>query len=248
MKVIGIIPARYASTRLPGKPLLDIGGKCMIQRVYEQVMMVGLDTVVVATDDGRIFDHVRSFGGEVIMTSELHVNGTERCAEVIEKSDDEYDITINIQGDEPFIHPEQISQLRDLMAGEACKIGTLVKVIETEGELNNPDTTPKVEINERGEALCFSRSVIPSIQGVDKSEWLNHHTFYKHIGIYGFKTKTLLELVKLKPTKNEIAESLEQLRWLDNGYTIHAAITKLESPSVDTEDDLNLVRNLAERA
>ncbi len=210
--------------------------------------MVGLDTVVVATDDRRIFEQVRSFGGEVIMTSESHVNGTERCAEVIEKSDDEYDITINIQGDEPFIYPEQITQLRELMAGETCKIGTLVKVIETEGELNNPDTAPKVEISERGEALCFSRSVIPFIQGADKSEWLNHHTFYKHIGIYGFKTRTLLELVKLKPTKNEIAESLEQMRWLDNGYTIHTAITKLESPSVDTEDDLNLVRNLVEKS
>ena len=217
----------------------------MIQRVYSQVMKAGLDKVLVATDDKRIFEHVTDFGGEVVMTAESHVNGTERCAEVIEKRDTEYDITINIQGDEPFIYPEQVSQLRELMAVDGCKIGTLVKVIKSEGELSDSNTTPKVEINVRGEALCFSRAVIPFIQGVERGEWLKHHTFYKHIGIYGFKTKTLLELVDLQPSKNEIAESLEQLRWLDNGYTIKVATTDLESPSVDSEDDLSHVRELA---
>ena len=245
LKVIGIIPARYASTRLPGKPLLDIGGKSMIQRVYEQVDQAGLDSVIVATDDERIFDHVEAFGGAAKMTLQSHANGTERCAEVVGQLGDEYGITINIQGDEPFIHPEQISQLKELMSKDDCVIGTLIKKIETLEELNNPDAIKKVEINERGEAVCFSRSVIPFIQGVDKKEWLEHHTFYKHIGIYGFKTNTLASLVKLKSTKNEIAESLEQLRWLDNGYTIHNVETMLESPSVDTEEDLLLVRNLA---
>ena len=217
----------------------------MIQRVYEQVVKVGLDEVVVATDDQRIFEHVSDFGGAVVMTAESHANGTERCAEVIEKSDTEYDITINVQGDEPFIYPEQISQLRELMAVEDCKIGTLAKVIQTEGELSDSNTTPKVEINESGEALCFSRAVIPFVQGVERGKWLEHHTFYKHIGIYGFKTKTLLELVNLQSTKNEQAESLEQLRWLDNGYKVNVAITDLESPSVDTQEDLRNVRELA---
>ena len=218
----------------------------MIQRVYEQVAKAGLDAVIVATDDERIFDHVKAFGGEVVMTLESHTNGTERCAEVVENSGGEYDIAINIQGDEPFIHPEQISQLKELMGRRDCEIGTLIKKIETLEELNNPDTIKKVEVNERGEAMCFSRSVIPYIQGVGKSEWLAHHTFYKHIGIYGFKTETLAQLVKLKPTQNEMAESLEQLRWLDNGYTIHTLETELESPSVDTEEDLRLVRDLAQ--
>jgi len=217
----------------------------MTHRVYEQVSKAGLDAVMVATDDRRIFEHVQGFGGEVMMTAESHVNGTERCAEVIEKIGDEYAITINIQGDEPFIHPEQIIALRELMNEDNCEIGTLVKEIETIEELNNPDAIKKVEINELGEAVCFSRSVIPYVQGVDESKWLDHHTFYKHIGIYGFKTKTLTKLVELKPTKNEKAESLEQLRWIDNGYVIRTVVTALESPSVDTEEDLILVRNIA---
>jgi len=217
----------------------------MIQRVYEQVFKAGLDRVVVATDDDRIFQHVKEFGGDVVMTSDSHVNGTERCAEVVANSSETYEISINIQGDEPFIDPEQIKQLRELMEGDQCVIGTLIKEIETLEELNNPDAIKKVEINEQGEAVCFSRSVIPFLHGVDSSDWLDHHTFYKHIGIYGFKTNVLLDLVKLEPTKNEVAESLEQLRWIDNGYTIHTAITALESPSVDTEADLNLVREMA---
>ena len=217
----------------------------MIQRVYEQVAKAGLDATVVATDDQRIFDHVHGFGGDVVMTSDTHVNGTERCAEVVAVSSESYEITINIQGDEPFIDPSQIKQILELMEEDGCEIGTLIKEIESLEELNNPDAIKKVEINEKGEAVCFSRSVIPFLQGVAQADWLQHHTFYKHIGIYGFKTDLLATLVELKPTKNELAESLEQLRWLDNGYTIHTRITELESPSVDTEEDLNLVRNLA---
>jgi len=216
----------------------------MIQRVYEQVAASGLDATMVATDDDRILEHVKEFGGEVIMTSESHVNGTERCAEVIGSTDEDYDVIINIQGDEPFIDPGQIKQLRELMEEDGCQIGTLIKKIETLEELNNPDAIKKVEINEHGEAVCFSRSVIPYLQGVDKQDWLSHHTFYKHIGIYGFKKDVLVELVALDPTKNEVAESLEQLRWIDNGYTIHTRITDVESPSVDTEEDLNLVRGM----
>lgn len=244
MKVIGIIPARFASIRLPGKPLLDIGGISMIKRVYEQVVKAGLDRTVVATDDDRIFQHVKEFGGDVVMTASTHLNGTERCAEVVSNCDEAFEITINIQGDEPFIDPEQVKQVRELMEEDQNVIGTLIKEIETLEELNNPDAIKKVEINERGEAICFSRSVIPYLQGVNPSDWLSHHTFYKHIGIYGFRTKVLMELVKLRPTKNEIAESLEQLRWIDNGYTIHTAITELESPSVDTVEDLTLVRSM----
>jgi len=216
----------------------------MIQRVHEQVVKAGLDATVVATDDERIFEHVKQFGGEAIMTSDTHINGTERCAEVVSTIAGDYDITINIQGDEPLIDPEQIKQLRELLKMEDCEIGTLIKKIETLEELNNPDAIKKVEINERGEAVCFSRAVIPYIQGVDKGDWLNHHTFYKHIGLYGFKTDVLHALVALKPSKNEIAESLEQLRWLDHGYKIHTAITEIESPSIDTEEDLDLVREM----
>lgn len=216
----------------------------MIQRVYEQVLAAGLDATLVATDDDRIFEHVKGFGGEVIMTSNSHLNGTERCAEVIAKVDEDYDIIINIQGDEPFIDPAQIKQLRELMEEDGSQIGTLIKKIETLEELNNPDAIKKVEINEQEEAVCFSRSVIPYLQGVDKEDWLSHHTFYKHIGIYGFKKEVLLEIVSLPSTKNEVAESLEQLRWIDNGYTIRTRITEVESPSVDTEEDLNLVRGL----
>ncbi len=243
MKTIGIIPSRYESSRLPGKPLVDINGKSMVQRVFEQVSKSALDTVIVATDDDRIYQHVLSFGGRAIMTSKDHSNGTERCAEVIEKLEDDYDIAINIQGDEPFIHPEQINQVNSLCKKEGVIIGTLIKKIETIEELLDPDAIKKVVVNSQLEAIYFSRSPIPYLQGVNQANWLEKQTYYKHIGIYGFKTKTLKEVVQLPPSINELAESLEQLRWLDNGLRINTEITEHESPSVDTEKDLDLARN-----
>jgi len=244
MKTIGIIPSRYDSSRLPGKPLVDINGKTMVQRVFEQASKANLDQVVVATDDKRIYQHVLSFGGEAIMTSEDHQNGTERCAEVVENSEDDFDIAINIQGDEPYIHPEQINQVILLCKKEGVSIGTLIKKIDSIKDLFNPDSIKKVVVNDLLEAIYFSRSSIPYLQGVEKANWLDHQTFYKHIGIYGFKTEVLKEVVQLSPSKNELSESLEQLRWLDNGFKINTAITDYESPSIDTIKDLDLVRKL----
>ena len=177
------------------------------------------------------------------MTSKDHSNGTERCAEVIEKLEDDYDIAINIQGDEPFIHPEQINQVNSLCKKEEVIIGTLIKKIETIEELLDPDAIKKVVVNSQLEAIYFSRSPIPYLQGIKQANWLEKQTYYKHIGIYGFKTKTLKEVVQLPPSINELAESLEQLRWLDNGLRINTEITEYESPSVDTEKDLDLARN-----
>ena len=238
MKVIGIIPARYESSRFPGKPLVDIKGKSMIQRVYEQASQANLDSVVVATDDQRIMDHVESFGGNAIMTEAAHTNGTSRCNEVLNTSGEQYDLALNIQGDEPYLHPEQLKQLVVLFENSNVQIGTLIKKINSLEELMNPDSIKKVVVNDGLEALYFSRSPIPFLQGVAQDEWLNHQTFYKHIGIYGFRAKLLNELVELPESKLEKAESLEQLRWIENGYTIQTAITEHESPSIDTPADL----------
>ena len=243
VKIIGIIPSRFSSTRLPGKPLLEINGKSMIQRVYEQVIKAGLDEVIVATDDKRIFNHVQKFGGKVMMTSKSHQNGTERCFEVASKSENKFDVAMNIQGDEPFIHPAQIQQLAGLFNKDEVQIGTLIKKIKSIEELFNPEAIKKVVVNNKMEAIYFSRSPIPFLQGVEKSKWLEQHTYYKHIGIYGFRMGILAEIVNLPISKLELAESLEQLRWLEYGYSIQTAITGYESPSVDTPEDLEFVRN-----
>lgn len=239
MKFIGIIPARYASTRFPGKPLADMKGKYMIQRVYEQARKV-LDHVCVATDDDRIFNAVQSFGGEVVMTSAQHRSGTDRCFEAYRTLGGHEDVVINIQGDEPFIKPEQIESLIACFDSPQIQIATLVRSFEaSEGyeALANPNS-PKVVLNERHEALYFSRSVIPYLRGVEPAEWLARHTYYKHIGMYGYRADVLGQITCLPQSSLELAESLEQLRWLQNGYTIKVGITTQETIGIDTPADL----------
>ena len=239
MRSIAIIPARYASTRFPAKPLAKLGGKPVIQRVYEQVRKV-IDKVVVATDDERIFDVVHSFGGEVVMTSPNHQSGTDRCAEAYDKIGYVADIVLNIQGDEPFIAPEQIEALIECFEREEINIATLVKPFSAEDSveaLENPNS-PKVVLNSMGEAIYFSRSVVPHLRGVERSEWLKHHTFYKHIGIYAFRAETLKEVTTLPQTPLEKAEKLEQLRWIENGSKIGVGVTHIETIGIDTPEDL----------
>lgn len=240
MKVLGIIPARYASTRFPGKPLIDIQGKSMIQRVYEQALKSEtLNKVVVATDDERIAEAVRNFGGEVVMTGATHQSGTDRCAEVSQHLPD-FDIVINIQGDEPFINPKQIDLLVSCFNQPDVQLATLIKEIHTEEELFN-NNIPKVVTNNKQEAIYFSRHTIPYIRNAEKEQWLNTHQFYKHIGIYGYTTPVLREITKLNPSTLEMAESLEQLRWIENGYSIQTRITNLETLAIDTPEDLNKI-------
>lgn len=242
MGILGIIPARFASTRFPGKPLTVINGKTMIRRVYEQASAAKkLSKVVVATDDERIANEVKSFGGEVVITSDQHRSGTDRCAEAVSKVAGQWSAVINIQGDEPFIQPEQIDLLASLFAEADVKIGTLVKKLSDPSDLDNPNTM-KVVLDTKNNGMYFSRSCIPFVRGIDKSEWLNANFFYKHIGIYGYRTETLMEITKLSPGKLEIAESLEQLRWLENGYQIRTAFTELETISIDVPSDLDKLK------
>ncbi len=237
MLILGIIPARFASTRFPGKPLVDIAGKSMIQRVYEQAKQASaLDEVIVATDDDRILSHVMEFGGRAILTSTEHQSGTDRCAEVAEKISG-FDAIINIQGDEPFIDPRQINILTTCFAEPETVLATLVKKIETAEELNNPNI-PKVILNNRSEAVYFSRAPIPYFRGKDGARWQDEHSYYKHIGIYGYRIDTLKTISSLPVSSLEKAEALEQLRWIENGYRIKAASTTIETIAVDTPEDL----------
>lgn len=237
MNVIGVIPARYDSSRFPGKPLVDIGGKSMIQRVYEQCSKsTSISKLIVATDDQRIADHVKLFGGNVTLTSINHQSGTDRCAEVANNYP-EFDILINIQGDEPMINPDQIDLLCKCFENPNASIATLVKKISSNEELFN-ENIPKVILNKNNEAILFSRTAIPFIRGKAKENWIEQYTFYKHIGIYGFKTETLKKLNNLPVSALESAEALEQLRWIENGYRIHTAITDKESQAIDTPQDL----------
>ena len=245
MKFLGIIPARYASTRFPGKPLADIDGKPMIQRVYEQVRST-VDALVVATDDERIHDVVQNFGGRAILTSGEHRSGTDRCMEAFLQIGKDYDVVINIQGDEPFIHPEQIGLLKQCFSEANTQIATLVKPFDPDGDfeqtLLNPNT-PKVVLNNRSEAIYFSRSIIPYIRRKDDTDWLRTHTFYKHIGLYAYRSDILKLITALPQSSLELAESLEQLRWLQNGYKIKVAITHQETIGIDTPEDLEKIRN-----
>ena len=237
MKVLGIIPARYASSRFPGKPLVDIGGKSMIQRVYEQAKKCdNLSEVVVATDDERIFNHVQTFGGVAVMTADTHQSGTDRCAEVA-LMHPEYEVIINIQGDEPFIDPEQISKLAACFTDNNTQLATLIKRIKTEEELFNTNS-PKVVVNKLSEAVYFSRSALPHIRGQETENWLEFYAFFKHIGIYGYRADVLQQITKLPVSSLEKAESLEQLRWIENGYRIKVAETELETYAVDIPEDL----------
>ena len=233
MKIIGIIPSRYASSRLPGKPLVDILGISMIQRVYEQCKKsASLSEVIVATDDDRIFDHVLGFGGRVIMTSSRHPSGTDRCNEAINSLEAKYDIAINIQGDEPFINPKQIDQLAALINSEKASIATLARKIEDES-ITKDVNSPKAIFDKNGIAQNFCRSI---------SQIKPNQTYYKHIGIYGYRVNILAEICKLSPSENEKTERLEQLRWLDNGYKIKVGITTFESFSIDTLEDIEKIK------
>ena len=239
MKFIAIIPARYASTRFPGKPLAVLGGKTVIERVYEQVSGV-LDAAVVATDDERIYEAVKAFGGRVEMTSTAHRSGTDRCWEAYCKQGEEYDVVINVQGDEPFIQPAQLEALKSCFDHPATDIATLVKPFceaDSLAALENPNS-PKVVIDGEDRALYFSRSVIPYLRNVPREEWLSHHTFYKHIGIYAFRTEILRQVTALPQSTLELSESLEQLRWLENGYRIRVGISQMETIGIDTPEDL----------
>lgn len=239
MKFIGIIPARYASSRFPGKPLADMKGKPMIQRVYEQVSKV-LDNVCVATDHPDIEAAVRAFGGNVVRSQKEHNSGTDRCCEAYHLLGGNEDVIINIQGDEPFIKPEQIEAIMACFDNPATEIATLVRPFDaSEGweALANPNS-PKVVINRQGEAITFSRSVIPFLRGIAQEEWLARHTFYKHIGMYAFKAATLDAITALPQSSLELAESLEQMRWLENGYRIRVGITTQETIGIDTPDDM----------
>jgi len=240
MNTLGIIPARYASTRFPGKPLVMLGEKPIVQHVYDKTKQA-LKWVYVATDDQRIFDEVKRFGGKAVMTSVSHRSGTDRCAEALEIIENEtsvkFDIVINIQGDEPFIQPEQISLLAELFKDPASQITTLVKKISNNEDIFDPNK-PKVVLDNNSFALIFSRSPVPYLRGVPKEDWPGEFVFYKHIGIYGYRASVLRELTQLPPSDIEIAESLEQLRWLSNGYKIKTAETDHESIGIDTPEDL----------
>lgn len=240
MKFIGIIPARYASTRFPGKPLADMAGKPMIQRVYEQVAGV-LDAVCVATDDVRIENAVKAFGGRVVMTSDQHRSGTDRCYEAFCKAGSGYDIIVNIQGDEPFIHPEQIETIKACFADTDTEIATLVKPFRPDDDFETAlfnANSPKVVLNRNSEAMYFSRSIIPYMRGKDYKEWLPNHTYYKHIGLYAYRADTLRAITLLPQSPLELVESLEQLRWLENGYKIKVGITHRETIGIDTPEDM----------
>ncbi len=241
MRVVAIIPARYASTRFPGKPLAQLGGKSVIQRVYEQVSLA-VDDVVVATDDERIEQAVLAFGGRVVMTSAEHRSGTDRCYEAYTNLGEEFDIVINVQGDEPFIRVSQIESLKECFNRDDVDIATLVKPFtEDDGlaALENPNS-PKVVVDASSRALYFSRSVVPYLRGVEREEWLQRHTFYKHIGMYGFRSQTLAQVTSLQAGVLEMAESLEQLRWLENGYKIGVGITDIATIGIDTPADLEM--------
>lgn len=239
MRFLGIIPARYASTRFPGKPLADLAGKPVIQRVYEKVCGA-FDDAVVATDDERIEKTVLAFGGKVVMTSPNHKSGTDRCYEAFQKIGEGFDVIVNVQGDEPFIHLSQLETIKACFESPQTDIATLVKPFtESDGidALFNPNS-PKVVINKRSEAMYFSRSVIPYLRNFPKEEWLKHHIFYKHIGLYAYRADVLKSITSLAQSDLEISESLEQLRWLENGYCIKVGITQEETIGIDTPADL----------
>ena len=236
MKFMAIIPARYASTRYPGKPLAILGGKTVIQRVYEQVKSV-LDDVYVATDDDRIYNTVTDFGGKAVMTRADHKSGTDRIEEAAEKIGLYADVIINVQGDEPFIQPSQIETLMQLFDAPETQIGTLGKPFESIDAVENPNS-PKIVTDNRGFALYFSRSVIPYIRGKERDSWFGEYPFLKHLGVYAYRREVLAEVTKLPMSSLEKAESLEQLRWLQNGYRIRVGLTDIETVGIDTPEDL----------
>ena len=236
MKYIGIIPARYASTRFPGKPLALLGGKPVIQRVYEQVASL-LDATYVATDDDRIYNAVQQFGGRAIMTSPTHKSGTDRIEEAMQKIGGDYDVVVNIQGDEPFVRREQIEALCACFTDPTTQIATLGKPFDSMEAVENPNS-PKIVVDNNGFALYFSRSIIPFVRNKEKKDWLEAYPYLKHLGLYAYRREVLSEITRLPQSSLEIAESLEQLRWLQNGYRIRVGITEQETVGIDTPEDL----------
>jgi len=246
MKFIGIIPSRYASSRFPGKPLAMIGGMSMIERVYRRASME-LDEVYVATDDSRIYDAVKAFGGKVVMTSDKHRSGTDRCREAYHNIGSDADVVINIQGDEPFISPRQIALLKSCFDDPDVEIATLAREFDPAlgiDALFNANT-PKLVMDSEMNAIYFSRSVIPYYRDISCQDWLDHGTFYTHVGLYAYRAGTLDEITTLGRSKLELVESLEQLRWIENGYKIRVAITDCATIGIDTPDDLeNAIKHL----
>lgn len=236
MKFIGIIPARYASTRFPGKPLAILGGKTVIQRVYEQASSV-LEEAYVATDDERILQVVEQFGGRAVMTRADHKSGTDRIEEAAEKIGTDADVIINVQGDEPFIQPSQIETMMRLFDNPTTQIGTLGKRFDSIEATLNPNS-PKIVTDLQGFALYFSRSIIPFVRGKEQTEWLKSYPFLKHLGLYAYRREVLHEVTQLPQSHLELAESLEQLRWLENGYRIRVGLTEVETVGIDTPEDL----------
>lgn len=236
MKFIGIIPARYASTRFPGKPLALLGGKLVIQHVYEKVAAV-LEAAYVATDDERIYDVVKSFGGQVVMTRTDHKSGTDRIEEAIEKIGGEWDVVVNVQGDEPFVAKSQLDTICHCFDDPTTQIATLGKPFESMEAVQNPNS-PKIVVDNMGFAMYFSRSVIPYVRGKEMSSWLTHYPFLKHLGIYAYRKDVLRQVTQLPQSSLEIAESLEQLRWLQNGFKIKVGTTDVETVGIDTPQDL----------
>lgn len=245
--IAGIIPARWASTRFPGKPLADIGGKTMLRRVYEQASRSrSLQAVVVATDDDRIAEHVRSFGGRVVMTAADHPSGTDRCQEALLKMDTSFDYVINIQGDEPFIEPEQIDELASVL--ENGKVELATQMIEVDShEILFDRGEVKIVLNDRSEALYFSRMPIPFLKGVDEKEWHTRHRYYRHVGMYAYRADILEQITRLPVSPLEKAESLEQLRWLEHGYRIRCVSTRFDSHCIDTPADIEKVLSIMGR-
>lgn len=236
MKYIAIIPARYASTRFPGKPLALLGGKPVIQWVYETAASC-LDDAYVATDDERILQTVERFGGKAVMTSASHHSGTDRIEEALTKIGGQWDVLVNVQGDEPFIHRSQIEAVCHCFDDPTTQIATLGKPFETMEQVLNPNS-PKIVTDVNGFALYFSRSVIPFVRGVDQQEWLLHYSYLKHLGIYAYRADVLHAVTRLPQSPLELAESLEQLRWLQNGYRIKVGTTEIETVGIDTPEDL----------
>ena len=239
--IAGIIPARYASTRFPGKSLLDIRGKSMIRRVYEEAgKSKSLDTLVVATDDERILNHVHSFGGKAVMTAAGHPSGTDRCLDALQQLEGDYQYVINIQGDEPFINPDQVDELAAILKDGTVELATQMIPVSSHEELFDRGEV-KIVLNDRMEALYFSRMAIPFIKGVPESEWHLQYQFYRHVGMYAYRRDILEQITKLPVSSLEQAESLEQLRWLEHGYKIKCAITRFESHCIDTPEDVEKV-------
>jgi len=235
--IAGIIPARFASTRFPGKPLVDIRGKTMIQRVYEQCLQSKhLQKIIVATDDERIAEHITGFKGDVVMTSAHHQSGTDRCFEALQQLSGHYDYVINIQGDEPFIQPEQIDELAAILDGNV-QIATQMMTVENHEQLFN-ESEAKIILNKNNEAAYFSRMAIPYLKGISQQDWHKHYTYYRHVGMYAYRTDILQKITALPTSELEKAESLEQLRWIENGFAIKCIFTQHESFCIDTPEDL----------